>query len=222
MPIQQLKISQLLPLTAASQFVPGYVIDKLSESEKRFHIYVPNAITFIILDYAEELRVLLAAEKADFRKECRIIREATSDFLSRWRKNLKQVEQSEFRVITDRVKAAISMDLFILTMALDNDMMRLFPELEAHYVTSLAETVSFLCYLHATLDKQAFDAIRKSLPGAKEWFIDDAVFRINNACSDIASKICNGLKTNYSAVDKKNQISMAVSVIDNHLKALIL
>lgn len=209
-------------MTAASQFVAGYTPMDIPEYQKKFHIYIPPAIALLILEYADRLCGLLAIERADYSRECRVIRKASADYMARWRRYMSRTEQKQFDKVTDKIRSAVNRDLFVLTLAIDNDMMRLYPLLEAHYVASYAETVNYLCYLQTALDKDAYDTLRRSLPTAKEWSVDDAIDKIDKACSAIAAKICVGLYADYTQVDKSNQIATAVAAIENRLRSIII
>lgn len=209
-------------LTAVSRrTIDGNIVPALSENEKRYHIYTPPALIFIMFRKAEELRVLLKQSEIDFRKENREIDSAFRDFTARWHNKMRSELKEHFSKVVDEIDHLIGRDLAILLYCIDNELMYFEPDNENHLITSYAEVVKFLCSIIAERDKRAFEYLNvdMGLPRAT-WFIDDSVLRIARACDQIANRSVTGADVTDKIKDNTlQQVKTAIRIINKKLDA---
>lgn len=209
-------------LTAVScRTIDDDIVPALSENEKRYHVYTPPALIFVMFRKAEELRVAIKQSKMDFRKENREIDSAIRDFTARWHNKMRRELKDKFATIVDDIDQLIGRDLAVLLFCIDNELMYFEPDNKNHLIASYAELVKFLCNVVADRDKRAYELLNvdMGLPRAT-WFIDDSVLRIARACDQIANRSVTGADVTDKIKDNTlQQVKTAIRIINKKIDA---
>lgn len=211
-----------LNLTAVSRrTIDDDIVPVLTENEKRYYVYTPPALIFVMFQYAEQLREMLKQSRIDFRKENRIIGNAIRGFVARWENRMRKGLQESFQRIVEELAALIGRDLAVLLFQADTELMQMEPDNANHLIISQAEVVKFMCGVIARRDRKAFDYLNVDMGIPRNtWFLDEAVADINDACNLIVNRLSLGNDVTDKITDKTlAQVKLAVRVIENKLDA---
>lgn len=212
-----MNIFQPIKLTDATQTT---IREPLPESKRRFHIYIPSAMNFLMMRYADELRQMLVDNRLPYKKENRIIRTLCEDYRRRWDYNMKLEHKVRFEKIVDDLYAMFYRHFQTMFFTLDAVMLKHEPDNDYHNIATHALLVEFICSYCVRLDKEAYEALRdEHSVMRREWVPDYAVIEIQRA----ANIISNGLSMRRNAdlsKDKQlfDQIRLAIDVINEKLE----
>lgn len=212
-----MNIFQPIKLTVVT---PSAEAPILSQHKKRFYTYIPSAMVFLTMRYADELRQMVISNKLPYKSENRKIRNACEVYKKLWYHKMQTKYMQRFEKIVDDLCNMFHLHLQNMFFTLDAVLIKHEPDNDFHNIASFALLVEFLCSYCMRLDKEAYQAMPRDKTGiCMEWVPDYNVVEIQR-CARIIS---NGLSIQNDS-DLSNdktlfdQVKLAIDVINMQLE----
>lgn len=203
----------------------GYLLSSCTTTDERLkHVYTPILIGLIVCELAQKAISMLnelGLNKGAIKQQCRECFGTSNKFTTMLKLSLKSSQiynnllQRRNEMLND-----VSMPIMILTLQLDNEIMKQEPRLEYHNLIAQLETIIILCDYIIFYDKGFSKLISKRSGLSYNTKQDINITKIKTISNILIAKLMKGYKDinfNGTEVNGINNIELAFKSLDKHI-----